>query len=70
MAADDLAAFGTFPFLRFAIKKLFDTMFLDVFEVFNHAHSVKSPVTLIDAAKVATREIRTLIAELYLTIQD
>ena len=70
MATDYLTAFGTFPFLLFHVKELFDTIFLNAFKVFNHAHSEKGFVALVDMTKSFAREILTFITVFYLSIQE
>ena len=48
MATECLTAFGALPLLPFLLKKLLNTMLLDIFKVINHAHMVKGTVALIE----------------------
>ena len=70
MATNYLTTFGTFPFFFFRAQELLDSIFLDVFKVFNHAHSKKCFVALVDMTKSFAREILTFITVLYFPIGD
>ena len=68
MATDYLTTFGTFPLFLFRGNELVDTIFLNVFKVFNHAHSKKGFVALVDMTQSFAREILAFITVLYLSI--
>ena len=47
MNADGLAAFRALPFLLLELHELPDSQFLDLSQVFEHAHSISCPVPFI-----------------------
>lgn len=70
MAAECLAAFRTFPFIFFRPNELFNAMYLNEQEIFNHTHSEKGFIALVEVVKIIAGEILTFIAVFYLSIQE
>lgn len=48
MDADNIPAIGAFPFLLFCLNKFPNPVFFYGVQIFNHTHSVLSPVTFIN----------------------
>ena len=62
MNADRRAAFGTSPFCFFGFKKFPDAGFLDVFQVFDHAHTVARAIAFVYVPNFVARKLRALKA--------
>ena len=70
MATNNPTASGTFPFLLFLKKKLFNAIFLYSCQIFQKAHPEIRYVTPVNVAQVVARVIRAFVAILYFAIQE
>jgi hypothetical protein len=61
---EHLAAFGAFPLFFFGSYEMPYAEFSDVLEVFDHAHAVLGPITLIQMLQPGARETVTAKAVL------
>ena len=69
MAAYHITTFRTVPLLFFLFQEPIKAVFLDEFEVFNHAHIVFGAVSLIKGHKANAGKIFTFITEFHLVVQ-
>jgi len=69
VAANYSPTLGALPSFLFAVKKLLNTILLDVLKVFNQAHPEESFVAPVEMTEPFAGEILAFIAVLYLSIQ-
>lgn len=67
VTANRLPTSGALPPFFFPVKKFINTILLDVLQVLNHAHLVKSSVPFVELLKPMAGKVDTLVTKLYLS---
>jgi hypothetical protein len=65
VAANDASAFRAFPLLLFFFQEALNAVFIDRYQVLDHAHVIEITVSLVECPEAAAWKIVTLIAEVH-----